>query len=112
MHALPNSVPPTLQQGTIDPHLCWRLLDTQGKVWVSLLWGHCSFLLGPGVYKIQFVSSKSLFHESFVSSGSSMGGNLLQESLFPTQVCWTQIPSPCLRPMLTHTSIGDIQRQV
>ena len=43
-----HSVPPALQQATTDPHLCWRLLDTHGKVWVSLLWGHCSFLLGPG----------------------------------------------------------------
>ena len=22
------------------------------QVWVSLLWGHCSFLLGPGVHKV------------------------------------------------------------
>ena len=36
---------PSLQQATAT-HLCWRLLDTQ--VWVSLLWGHCSLLLGPG----------------------------------------------------------------
>ena len=27
----------------------------------SLLWGHCSFLLGPGAHKILFVPSKSLF---------------------------------------------------
>ena len=26
--------------------------DTHGQVWVSLLWGHCSFLLDPGVHKI------------------------------------------------------------
>ena len=42
------SVPPTLKQATADPHLCWRLLDTHRHVWVSFLWGHCSFLLGPG----------------------------------------------------------------
>ena len=28
---------------------------------VSLSWGHCSFLLGPGVHKVLFVPSKSLF---------------------------------------------------
>ena len=39
---------PTLLQDTADPCLCWRLLNTHGQVWVSLLWGHCSFLLGPG----------------------------------------------------------------
>ena len=38
-------MPPTLQQATTNPCLCWRLLDTPGQVWVSLLWGHCSFLL-------------------------------------------------------------------
>ena len=38
-----------------------RLLDTHGRVWVSLLWGYCSFLLGPGAHKVLFVPSKSLF---------------------------------------------------
>ena len=53
------------------PMPCWRLLDTQGQVWVSLLWDHCSFLLGPGAHKVLFVPSKSLFPQSCVSSGSS-----------------------------------------
>ena len=52
---------PTLQQATTDPLLHWRLLDTPRKVWFSLLWGHCSFLLGPGAHKILFVPSRSLF---------------------------------------------------
>ena len=39
MNVLLHSLPPTLQQATSNPHLCWRLLDTPGKVWVSLLWG-------------------------------------------------------------------------
>ena len=34
---------------------------THGQVWLSLLWGHCSFLLGPGAHKLLFVPSKSLF---------------------------------------------------
>ena len=40
------------------------LLETpghSGQVWVSFLWDHCSFLLGPGVHKVLFVPSKSLF---------------------------------------------------
>ena len=37
------------------------LLDTHRLVGVSLLWGHCSFLLGPGAHKVLFVPSKSLF---------------------------------------------------
>ena len=30
--------PPTLQPATTDPRLHWRLLDTPGQVWVSVLW--------------------------------------------------------------------------
>ena len=67
VHALPHSLPPTLQQGTADPCLCW-------KFWVSLLWGRCSFLLGSGVHKVLFVPSSSLFPQSCGSSGSSMVG--------------------------------------
>ena len=67
-------LPRTLHQATTDPHLHRRLLDTQGQVWVSLLWGHLSFLLGPSVHKVLFVPSKSLFPQSCISSGVSMVG--------------------------------------
>ena len=61
-HAGPATLSaPTLQQATADPRLCQRLLDTHGQVWVSLLCGHCSFLLGSGAHKVLFVPSKSLF---------------------------------------------------
>ena len=43
-----------------EPTLHRKLLDTHWQVWVSLLWDHCSFLLGPGVHKVLFVPSKSL----------------------------------------------------
>ena len=75
-----HSVPPTLQQATTDPRLCWRLLDTHGQVWVSHLWSHCSFFLGPGAHKVLFVPSKSLFPQSCVSSGSSMVGLMATSS--------------------------------
>ena len=65
---------PTLQQVTTDPHLCWRLQDTHGQVWVSLLWGHCSFLLGPGMPRVLFVLSMSLFPQFCVGSGGSVVG--------------------------------------
>ena len=52
---------PDPMEGTVDPHLCWRLLDTHRQVWLRLLWGHCSFLLGPGAHKVFSVPSKSLF---------------------------------------------------
>ena len=71
MHALPHSVPPTLQHATTDPRLHWRLLGTHGQVWVILLWGHCSFLLGPGAHKVLLVPSKSLSFHSCISPGSS-----------------------------------------
>ena len=40
MHALRQAVPPALQQATANPRLHWRLLDTQGQIWISILWGH------------------------------------------------------------------------
>ena len=61
LHTVLHSVPLTLQQATVNSHLCQRLLATYGQVCVSLLWGHCSFLLGPGAYKVLFVFAKSLF---------------------------------------------------
>ena len=80
MHALLHSVPLTLKQATTDPRLHWRLLDTHGHVWVSFLWGHCIYLLGPGVHKVLFVPSKSLFPQSCVSSGGSMVGLMATSS--------------------------------
>ena len=74
MHALLHSVSPALQQATTDPRLHQRPLDTPRQIWVSLLWDHCSFLLGPGAHKVLFVPSKSLFPQSCVSSGGSMVG--------------------------------------
>ena len=78
--ALLHSVPLTLQQATTDPVFCQRLLDTHRQVWASLLWGHCSFLLGPGAHKVLFVPFKSLFPQSYVSSGGSMVGLMVTSS--------------------------------
>ena len=47
----------------------WTLF---GQVWVSLLWGDCSFLLGPGAHKVLFMPYKSLFPQCCVSSGGAM----------------------------------------
>ena len=73
-------MPPTLQQATADPCLCQRLLDIHRHVWVSVFWGHCSFLLGPGAHKVLFVPSQSLFPQSCVSSGGSMVGLMANSS--------------------------------
>ena len=66
-------VPPTLQQATTDPRLHWRLLDTHGQVWVSLLWGHCPFSWVL-VCSVLFVPSNSLFSQSCVNSGGPIVG--------------------------------------
>ena len=55
---------PNPAAGHHNPRLHWKLLDTHKKLWVFLLWGHCSFYLGPGVHKILFVPSKSHFPSS------------------------------------------------
>ena len=49
---------------TVDPQLHQRLLDTHRQAWLCFLWGHWSSLLGPGVNKVLFVPSKSLFPQS------------------------------------------------
>ena len=61
-------------------HICHRLLDTHGQVWVSLLLDHCSFFLGPYAHKFLFLPSKSLFPQSCVSSGSSVLGLMVTSS--------------------------------
>ena len=63
-----------------DPRLHQRLLDSHRKLWVSLSWGHCSFLLGPGVHMVLFVFSQSLFPQSCVNSDGSMLGLLSTSS--------------------------------
>jgi len=112
MQAPLHSVPPTLQQATANPRLCQRLLDTPGQVWVSLLWGHCSFLLGPGAQG-SVVPSKGLFPSPLQVLAALwwVNGNLLQEGLCQAQVCCTQSPCPCGSPLPTRTSAGDTQTQ-
>ena len=59
-------LPPELLYSVPQPH--GRLLETHRQVWLSPLWDHCSFLLGPGAFKVLFVPSKSLFPQSCASS--------------------------------------------
>ena len=114
MHALLHSVPPTLQQDTSDPCLHCILLDTQGHVWISLLWG--SFL-GPGALTVLCVPSKSLFPQSCVSFDGSVVGLMVTSSMrayaisrstasrAPTSAavqCW---PVP-LQETLKHSSVS------
>ena len=118
MYVLLHSVPPTLQQATTNSCLHWRLLNTHGQVWVSLLWGHCSVLLSPGAHKVLFVPFKSLFSQCCVSSGGSIVGLMVTSSKrayaiprsavprapVPAAVhCW---PKP-LQEILKHRSGSD-----
>ena len=109
MYALLHWVSPVLQQATMDPRLCQRLLDTHGQVWVSLFRGHCFF---PGSWWAQgFVCALQEFVSpvlcQFWWHSGGVNGDLLQENLCHAQVCCTQSPCPCSRPLLTRTSAGD-----
>ena len=97
-HARLHSAPPALQQAATGPHLCWRLLDTHGQVWVSFLWGHCSFLLGPGAHKVLFVPSKSLFPQSCVSSVIKFTG-------LQSQILW-EFSVPLSDPQVGKSVMG------
>ena len=79
MHILLHSVAPTLQQATTDPRLRRRLQDTHRQVRDSLLWGHCSFLLGPGAQGSVWALQESI-SLSCLSSGSSMVGLMAASS--------------------------------
>ena len=85
-----HSEPPTLQQATASPCLHWRLLDSPGQVWVSLLWSHCSFLLGS-VCALQEPISQSC-----VSSGSPMVGLVATSSKRAYAIPKSAAPSPSL----------------
>ena len=95
---------PTLKQATADPHLCWRRLDTHRQVWVSLLWGHCFFILGPGAHKVLFVAPKSLFSQSCVSSGGSMVGLMVTSS----KRAYTTPRSAASRPLPLWQTTADL----
>ena len=145
----------------IHPSLRWRLLDTHRPVWLSLLWGHCSFLLGPCAHKVLFApfclprvcfpvlwnfcnQIPLAFKVKFPGSSQFLRwiprlGNLLRALEFSqqcrnffgiivlqfvgclpsgsvvgltyctSQVCCSQRPCPCSRPLLIHASAGDTQ---
>ena len=122
MHALLHSVPPTLQQATTDPRLCWRVLNTHRQVWVSLWWGHCSFLLGPGAQG-SVCALQEPISQSCVSSGSSIMGLMATSSKrayatpksaaprapVPVAVhCWPVPPQKMLKHSSISVSVGSL----
>ena len=96
-HAGTDTESSVLQQATSDPRLCQRLLDTHRQALVNLLWGHCSFLLGPGVHKFLFVPSKSLCPQSCVSSGGSIVALMVTSSKRSFLVAQTVKHLPTMR---------------
>ena len=108
MLALLDSVPLTLKQATTDPHLCQRLLDTNGHVWVSFLWGHGTFFLCLGMPQVLFVPSKSLFPQSCVSSGGSMVGLMATSSKRAYAIPrYTEIPQKQIQRAFISTWISE-----
>ena len=53
----------TLWQATVDPPTPLPETPKHRQIWLSLLWGRCTFHLGPGAHRVLFVPSK----ESLVS---------------------------------------------
>ena len=75
-----------------------------------------SMVLYPGSWCIQgfacaLQESVSPVLHKFWQLYDEVNGNLLQEGLCHTQVCCTQSPYPCSRPVLTCTSTEDTQTQ-
>ena len=101
------------KQATFDPCLHWRPLDPHRQVWVSLLWGYCSFLLGPDIHKVLSALQVSVFPilSIFWRLNGGVNGDLLQDSLCYIQVCFTQSPCHCGWPLQTHTFAGGTQTQ-
>ena len=86
----------------------WTLTASLGQSLVG------SLLLSPGSRCAQgFVcalqESASPVPCNFWWLYGRVNGNLLQQGLCHTQVCCTQSPCPCSRPLLARTSTGDSQ---
>ena len=98
------------------PHTQWqrrspsKTVGTHGQVWVSLLWGYCSFLLEKHT-SFCLCPPRVCFPVlcKFWQLYGRVNGHLLQESLCNTHVCCTQSLCPCGRPLLTCTSSRDTQ---
>ena len=90
------------------------LLGTPGHSQASLCQSLVgSLLLSPGSYgqKVSFVPSRAGFPSpvQVLELCVRVNGDFLQEDLCHIQVCYTQSPCTCGRPLLICTSSGDIQ---
>ena len=85
------------------------LQETQTQFWLSLCGDYGSWCAQDFVCAFQESVSPVLPKFWWLYGGVNC--NLLQEGFCHTQVCSTQSPCPCSRPLLTHTSKGDTQTQ-
>ena len=103
----PCSRPPPTHASAGDS---WTLT---GKSGVSPLWGHCSFLLGPGAQGSVCALPESV--SPVLCKFWQLYGGLMATSskraYAITQVSCTQSPCPCGSPLLTRTSTVDAQTQ-
>ena len=103
----PCTQSPTLQQATVDPCLCQRLLDTHRQVCASLCG---SLFLSPWSWCAQdsLYALQESISQSCVSSGSSVVGLMVTSSKRAhaiIQVCCTQSPCPApSQETLKHSS--------
>ena len=110
VEALPQSVPPARSRpppthaSTRDS---WTL--TRKSLMGSLPLSPGSWCAQGFVCALQESVSPGLCKLWWLYGGDH--GDLLQEGLCHTQVCCTQSPCPCRRPLLTRTSAGDTQTQ-
>ena len=101
---------PSVSQPCSRPRQTHTSAETPGHSWASLnqsLVGSLLLSPGPGctqgsVCALQEPISAVLC--KFWQLCGGVNGNLLQEGLCHTQVCCTQSPCPCGRPLLTRTS--------
>ena len=88
-------------------------LETPGHPQARLLWGHCSFLLGPGEEGSVMPPQESI-SQSYVSSGSSMVGSIATSSKRTYAIPTPRAPVPVadhrqpvpLQQMLKDSSIS------
>ena len=113
IHVLLHSVPPTLQQTTINACLRRRLPDTHRQVRDSLLVG--SLLLSPGFWCTRFCCTlQQSISQSCVHSGRSMVGLMATSSkrtyAIPTRRAPVSVADHCLpkppQETLKHSSVS------
>ena len=86
---------------------CWTLTGKSGSVSCGVTAPFSWVLVHTRLCALQESVSPVLCKFWWLYGG--VNGDLLQEGLCHTQVCCTQSPCPCGRPLLTCTTSGDTQ---